>query len=136
MTQSIVAKQTIVLSGLGELSNDDGVDQALQNDINRVAAENKVAFYPAYFDHELHGDAANIEKVTQELWGMSSDEWAENGFTATPVERKSDEYTNTWQMQIVANGEMNYYGRLTDEQIKMVVEFASNLVDNEAFKSV
>lgn len=128
--QTITAKKTITLAGFGELESDDA------EMLRRFAAENNVEFYPTYYDHELRGDADAIEEVTQSMWGMSSAEWADNGFTVNQIERVADDYTSTWEMQIVANGEMNYYGRLTDEQIKRVVEFANGLVTNEAFTPV
>lgn len=39
-----------------------------------------------------------------------------------------------WQVEINANGEMNYYSRLTDEQIKKLVAYAETLGKNEAFE--
>lgn len=53
-------------------------------------------------------------------------EWA-----GVPEDETDDQEKSTWEMKIVANGQLNYAGRLTDEQIKQVVEFANDLVKNE-----
>ena len=117
---TIKGNERITLSGLGDLVEKDEYEN-----VKNAAEKNGLSFRPTYYDHELTGNADDVEKATQELWNMGRDEWQDNGFQVTREE-------STWETRIVANGETGYYGRLTDEQIKKVVEFADSLVSNEA----
>lgn len=67
----------IILSGL------DGIHEHKR--IKAAAAIYDVEFYPSYYDHELKGDRDAIEALTVDLWGMKSDEWADNGLTETTI---------------------------------------------------
>jgi hypothetical protein len=64
----------ITLSGFGTLDEDARDRKTLEQGAKRHG----VAFYPTYYDHELKGKRSEIEALTLDLWGMGSDEWAEN----------------------------------------------------------
>lgn len=44
-----------------------------------------VEIYPTYYDYELKGTREAIERVTMDLWGMNSEEWADNGLIETKI---------------------------------------------------
>lgn len=72
-------KQIITLSGFGEFyENDEGA-----KNLFLTAKKHGVECYATYYDHELKGEADAIEKVTEELWSMSREEWADNGLIET-----------------------------------------------------
>lgn len=70
MTNNIVK-----LGGLGEL------DQQDEKEIKSIAKKYGVKLFPTYYDFVLEGTKENIEKVTQEIWGMPEDQWGENGLS-------------------------------------------------------
>jgi len=76
-------QKIITLSGLGDFSEDENQDK--YNDIKRAAKKHHVEFYPTYYDHELKGAPDAIEALTQELWSMPRDQWADNNLTETEV---------------------------------------------------
>lgn len=44
-----------------------------------------VLIYPTYYDYELKGTREAIEHITMNLWGMNSEEWADNGLIETKI---------------------------------------------------
>lgn len=74
----------ITLSGFGTFDENEQDLLALK----KAAKKHKVEFYATYYDHELKGDKVEIEAITEELWSMSSDEWADNALTETTEEVK------------------------------------------------
>lgn len=74
--------ETITLAGFGDFSEDEAGLIDLQN----TARAHGVEFYPTYYDHELKGSAKEIEAITQELWSMPRDQWAENNLFESPTE--------------------------------------------------
>ena len=73
--------EKITLGGFGSFSE----DEAGRAELERVAKEHGVEFYPTYYDHELKGDAKEIEAITQEIYGMKRDEWSDNNLTETQI---------------------------------------------------
>ncbi len=73
--------ELITLAGFGDFSE----DPEMENDIREAAKRYGLEFYPTYYDHELKGDAAQIEALTRDLWGMDRDEWSENALHEDPV---------------------------------------------------
>lgn len=72
-------QETIILNGIGEM------DRGTERLIKKVCKVHNVRIYPTYYDWSLEGTRNNIEKVTQEMWGMPEDEWSENGFSVEPI---------------------------------------------------
>ena len=54
-------------------------------DLQNAAIRHGVEFYETHYDHELKGDATDIEALTQDLWGMPRDQWIENLLHEEPV---------------------------------------------------
>lgn len=72
----------ITLSGFGDFSD----NKSGYTELKAAAKAHGVEFYPTYYDHELKGDRAAIEAITQYLWSMGSDEWIENGLTESEID--------------------------------------------------
>lgn len=73
--------QKITLGGFGDFSE----DPEREEEIRAAALAHGVEFYPTYYDHELKGDAAEIEAITMELWSMPRDQWSENALHETVI---------------------------------------------------
>ncbi len=66
--------QQITLSGFGDFhENEEDL-----KDLQETATRHGVEFYPTYYDHELKGNADDIEAVTKDLWGMPREQWEDN----------------------------------------------------------
>lgn len=72
----------ITLSGFGDFSENPEGEEALE----KSAKAHGIEFYPTYYDHELKGERDAIECITKDLWGMKSDEWAENALYETKID--------------------------------------------------
>jgi hypothetical protein len=77
-------EKIITLSGFGDFSE----DKWREKELREATIRHSVEFYPTYYDHELKGSREAIEAITMELWSMPSDQWSENGLTASDEEVK------------------------------------------------